>query len=220
MPLAIEKAETYEAEIGHDWSSTLSSSLNIFKTTVLNPIIYSNDSSILSYINFPGTGTEGFEFEVQDKSPNLFSYLGFSYYEGIDNQVSLYNSGKGSELLGIPQTKLVLLETYKLSQTQSLTAVLVWNSSYHGYDYDPTQTAPATTLVSAPENTLLNLHFRQQDFLCKHCEADLGVANVLNQTVKFYQPFNSNNNSISSGNPPIPGYGRDIYARFGYSVNF
>lgn len=213
-----EKIRASELEISDQLAPSLFLSMNLFQTVIVDPIIYaSTGTNGNQYINFPKTGSEGFELELKQKDEIHFARMSYSYYQAINDEVPYYGTGHSGEHLALSQHKITLVDSIHLADRLTLNPSLVYLSSGHQFDFSGV--TGTNTLQSYPERWNVGAYLRKEDLWIQHLEGGPGVANLMNQTLKYGQPYNSMN-PASPGHPAMPLNGRDFYVKVDYRVPF
>lgn len=216
-PLKPELISTYEIEVSDKISDTTFLSANIFKIDIHDPIVFVTNNAANFFANFNQLSTEGIELEAKNKVKTNFLSVNYSFYRAVKSDVSFYGTSNSSENLGLPQHKLTIQDRYELSNTISFNPNLVLLSNTHTYAYD--SAAGQTDEQGVPPSILLGAYIQKDKLLCNGCSGGIGVANLLNQSITYVQPYNSHDPAFA-GHSPLPDYGRDFFVKFNYATNF
>lgn len=206
-----ETTTTYELETGFSVTNNSYLTMNIFSTTITNPIVYQYTTDDF-YSNFPLVATFGAEMDYRIKGSWGFTNFNYSYYQKDKNEVPVYNAGNFQELLGMPQHKATALVSLKTGLGGlTINPSIVFMSSKHSYEYNTT--ADTEDLIKLPAVTLANLYMNYPDLFMKGLELGVGAFNIFDTKNRFVQPYNSN-----WGHSPAPS--REIVGRINYTANF
>lgn len=210
--LAPERIWVGEAEVSCALTEWAYASVNGYVLRIDQPILYTVNAETGKdgYENSGRVGSRGVEVEVQLRGAHGFVRAGYSFAQASpDTTVDTYllPDTKG-RLLGMPGHKLTALGHLRLPGGFSLNTSGWFISERSGYSTTGALAAFPQTLIlnvnahwEAPEATLLRGLF-----------ATVGASNLFDQQLTWLQPYNG-------GHPPMPGRGRDLFVRLGYSVS-
>lgn len=210
-----ERTWVAEAEAGYQFTDNVFARVNVFDINIYRPIVYSVDPATgeEAYLNFPRTGTRGFEAEVKTRFDKISADVTYSYYETDErNQVPDYAvEGRPDLLLALPQHKITLNGSYQLTENLSINpsgAYLI-----NRYAYFPIDDTGDAFLRKHPDTLLLNLFLNMRDLGIKGLGAGAGVYNLLNSENNYLQPYNG-------GHAPLPAAGRTLIVKASYALPF
>jgi outer membrane cobalamin receptor len=210
-----EHTTTWELETGYAITDRVFVGLNLFDITIRSPIIYSNDPSrgVERYFNADRAGSRGLEAEVRVKNAIGDATLRYSFYtaEGKNN-VGVYAVPERTDVVrALPAHKVTLHGTLNLPKGITFNPSVVWLGPRYGtIGGDPTGGA----LVGTEKSTVLvNFFLAYPNFLASGLELGAGVHNVLNQELRFLQPYDA-------GHAPLPGPSREYLVRLSYELPF
>ncbi len=217
--LKVEKTLVFEAEVGYKLNDNMFITGNIYDISITNPIIYFDQNAINSipgitwgYNNALKQGSNGIEFEYRYKYVWGFSTLNYSYYTTKWKTVPDYYKVPNlpNTVLGLPQNKLTLMNSVKLSEKINLAGTIIYSGARYGYIQDA---AWSTVIKEYSPSLSLNLNLAFSNILARGLNLDLGVYNILNDKSALIQPY-------AGGYPPYPGREREFMCRLSYNFRF
>jgi outer membrane cobalamin receptor len=214
VSLRPEKTTTYEVEFGYKLKNIAYAAVNVFDTTIKDPIVYDN---ILLYKNFPQTGSIGAEATIRVQQPRTWAELTYSYYltssggKPTDlNQVSYYDvPGHTDVMLGFATHKLTLTGNADVAPHISVSPTIVFLSTRYGFNN--TDAAGNPTIASYSPEALINVFAMYHDLGMKDLDLGVGLYNLLDQRNEYIQAYNSYH-------APVPNASREILVRLSYQV--
>lgn len=210
-----EKTTVAEIELGYKLASNMFITANVFDITIDDPIIYFFDdvTSSEAYLNFSQTGSRGFEIEYQIKEKWGFFKLNYSRYSSKDkNEADLYAvPGENQAVVGIPQSKLNLISSFKVSKDFSINPSLTLLGTRFAYTSVDVNDEPV--IEQLDPTPLVNLNLRYENLLTSGLDVSIGVFDLLDENYAFAQPYNGYHS-------PLPGTGREFVFKLIYGLNF
>lgn len=203
-----EKTTVAELELGYQLNKSMFCTVNFFDIQIKDAIVYGYDiDENESYLNYPKTGSRGFEIEYKMIKSKATISLNYAYYQSSSNEVTDYEVVENTSFLqGFPKHKISLLTVYKLSENIHLSPSFVLNGSRYGYFMDANRLAQ---LKKQKPELLLNLYLSCSKVLLRNLEMGVGVYNLLNENAYFIQPY-------GSSFPALPGYSRELVFKLNY----
>jgi outer membrane receptor protein involved in Fe transport len=104
--LKIEKAYTFEVEVGYKLSKNLNARLNLFFIDLNDPIVYTGATNF--YTNFGQVQSRGVEAEINYKSKNYGAYLNYSHSKPGKETSLEFRAVDKLGLIGLPPSKINL----------------------------------------------------------------------------------------------------------------
>jgi len=211
-----ETTKTSEVEVGYQMSPSKVLAVNVFHTTIEDPIIYSVVGVIDNYSNRADMASRGLEASWHWQPEWGKVKLGYSFYEAIDNPVPEYQvTGKDSLFLGTSQHKLTLDSRYQINAKLSVNPSAIWTSARYGYDYDPSVVVAnegdaQMSLQRFNAELILNvfMNYKNESFAL-----GAGVFDALNTQHQYMQAHNG-------GGAALPGPGPMLYVKLTYTPDF
>ena len=200
--LKAEQTKDYELEAGYRFSDSLSLVGNVFYMQVQKPILYEADAATGGdgYYNASNDlSSAGTEIELRWKTREVSSYLSYSYYRAVDNQIDYVRGGENL-FLAAPADKITLSETWHMRSDLDWNVSGFWMSPRKAYLYanEGVGDLPSEFVM----NTFLNYHLKSLSY-------GIGVANIFNVNQWAPQPYNG-------GSGPLPLKGREVFVRLAY----
>jgi outer membrane receptor protein involved in Fe transport len=212
--LKVEKTLVFETEIGYKLNNNMFITGNIFDISITNPITYYSNGGEIPlldwyYKNAVKQGSDGVELEYRYKYAWGSSAISYSFYTDKWKSIpDLYKAeGHANAVLGLPQHKFTLLNTFRINNRANVSPSVVYSGSRYGYVQDDSWN---TVIKKYDPSLMLNVNFSFDNFLTRGLTLDLGAFNILNQKSPLIQPYNG-------GDPPYPGREREFLARLVYS---
>jgi len=211
-----ETTKTSEVEVGYQISPDTNLAVNVFHTTIEDPIIYTSLNTANNYSNRADMASRGLEASWHwQRQPGKVK-LSYSFFEAIDNPVPEYQvTGKDSVFLGTSQHKVTLDSHYQINAKLSVNPSAIWTSRRYGYDFDPnvvvTNEGDAQkSLQKFNAELMLNVFMNYQT---ESLALGAGIFDTLNTQHKYIQAHDG-------GSAPMPGPGRMLYVKLTYTPEF
>lgn len=214
-----EVMTAFELEAGHRFSSEVLWTANGFVQQISNPIVFLYSSFIGSYVNRNKTGTMGFETELRWLNKKFNSWVNYSYYCSLNNDVTeyrpLHSDIPTSQHLGFANHSASLYMSYILSPIFTVTPSFKFTSQYSGFDY-PAQSSAEQSIKHFDASLIANLCilYTIQDY---NMTISLACHNVGNTNRPIVQPYITDAEDSSYSLPAAPLSSREIVARVIYS---
>ena len=198
-PVGPEKATTFETEVGYKFTDNLWASVDIFNTSINNPIVYSVPDD--AYINSGRLGSRGVEAQLKARSRMVDFDANYSLYTAAADstnfaQISALNS---SSFLGAPQRMANLIATFKPIKNLTIIPFL----QYLGERYTETGELGATATF--------NFNIRYKDLLVPGLNISAGVRDLFDRGTIYP--------TTDAGNTPITyGASRSLITNLTYSI--
>jgi len=215
-----ERTTTFELELGYQLGKHFFVAVNGFDTTVREAIVYfyelvsEEEGYKEGYRNEAQTGTRGCELELRFRAARAFANLSYSFYDAAGkNEVETFSvPGKSHVLLGFSPHKLALRAGYDLLEKLSLNlSALLLSDQRYGYTrYDGN--AELTAIEDFGPSLTLNANLLYRDLFWPGFFAQLGVANLQNDTFLYIQPYNNSH-------APMPARSREIFLKLGFDLS-
>ncbi len=208
-----EITKTTEIEFGDRISPTMFTTLNLFRISLSDPIIYGYANGEQSYQNSTEAGTYGLEWDYKIRSNWGYLDLNYSYFNTKPDEPIAYQvPGHPEALLGMANHKVGANVSFKiLNDRTRLNVSETFYSQRYGYDYDANSDSGLSIREFNP-SYLTNLFLESTDVFYSGLSLGLGVFNLLNQDFKYIQAYDGSH-------PPIPGSSRDWILKASYKVN-
>lgn len=205
--LVPERTRVVEVEVGRRFGDWLFVTANAFDIAITDPIVYTYDQATSSelYKNYKSTGTRGAEVEARLSGHAVQVHASYSFYSAAGrNEVELYRVPTAANLLlAMPAHKVVLDATFFASADLAVTpSVMVMSPRYASLGQDAGAAAEPTAV-------LVDVFASRRNVGVKGLEVGLGVHNLLNQNVRFAQPY-------TGGHASLPGPTREVLLRVSY----
>ncbi len=208
-----ERTTVFEVEAGYQLSDHVYASVNLFDSTIDDPIVYAvDDMGAEAYFNFDRTGSRGGELDFKVRFARWNMSASASYYSAAGkNRVDLYEvPGEPGPLLAFPQLKLAAHASVQLIGKLRLAPSAIVMSKRYALEGDGTG---GVVLVDNKPVALLNLYLSYTDLWLDGLEVGAGVYDILDADYSFIQPFDG-------GHPPLPAPAREVVARIAYRLGF
>ena len=208
-----ETNTTFELECGYQLNDYFIMILDLYRTSIHDPIVYSLDPQTEEeiYRNYGSSGSWGIEFESKYKADWGRFNFSYSWYRpyGIIEEYRV--DGHPHLFLGFPAHKVVFNGTWIINPKFCFSPSLVFTSRRFGY---ASADADSSFLLKEFKPTLLgDLFFQTFDVFGSSWDVGFGVYNVFNVNHTFIQPYNS-------GHAPMPGLSREFVVRLKYRWNW
>jgi outer membrane cobalamin receptor len=211
-----ETTRTWEIEVGRLITPQLSATMNLYTLTTKDAITYYYDPEHHdSYGNFGNLASRGIEAEIKYSASRDTLSLCYAFYRA-DNSVALYQvtdpdgtvRHRGHALAAAPH-KLVLRGSAFLTDGIRWTAMLNLKGNSYGYSRlaDDGESALASRVPPVFGLNSSVLFEKVQLPYHRAIDIQVGVNNILDQNVRYYQAYNS-------GHAPIPGMSREYILSF------
>jgi outer membrane cobalamin receptor len=205
-----EIATVAEAELGLKADDHTFLSVNLFDITQQGPIVYVVEGAEEYYVNRSRAGSRGVEAVVRMDHRYAALNLTYSLYNASDrNLLEDYAVDGHPELaLAFPAHKVTAHGQVRVAPGVTLDPSATFMSERYGYthaDEDGNE-----VLERLRPTLLLGCFLRLRDIGVAGLDFSVGVHNLLDQPDPFIQPYNG-------GHPPLPGRGREVMVRVGYS---
>jgi outer membrane receptor for ferrienterochelin and colicin len=186
--------------------------VNLFDINTTNAIVYYfNDSTAIdAYHNVGETGSRGVEVEYKFRDKWGFINLNYSFYSVAGKpKIADYEVPDNSNvLLAFPAHKVNLSAGFNITKHFSVNPSVLFRGERYGYtSFDSSGTA---VMEKFSPMILANLYLRYEDFFIKGLNIGVGVYDLLDQRVKYIQPYNSNH-------APLPGPSRELIVKLSYT---
>ncbi len=210
-----DKTKTFEIEGGHQLSESSYLTVNLFQTTIDDPIIYGIDADGTTR-NFNGTRTktQGLETELKFKDHWGYAILTYSYYKTVGEQPQAYRVTDHPDLmLGFPAHKLTLNSSINTwDKNLKVNPSVVAMSEYYAYNWDAIL-AQRYFQKLAP-GPLANLFLTYDNAFVDHLGLGVGVFNILDTDYRLAQPYQVGYHA------PLPTASRELLVRADYEIHF
>jgi outer membrane receptor for ferrienterochelin and colicin len=206
-----ENTNTYDVEIGYQFSSQLYASANYFNLTTLNPIVYQADGTtgIEQSQNTKAAGTQGFEADVKWKDEWAYVILKYQYITNAGQPINeRYTDLSLNNInLATSKHKLSLYTNFELNKSISIAPSLTFLGER--YAYFKLDSLPNALQKIAPQ-FLTNVYLHVNHFLKSDFNFSIGIVNLLNEKILFPQGYRGDH-------APLPGMGREFRLKLSYS---
>ena len=208
--LSPEHTETYEIELGYDFTRNFEIVTNIFMTRIKDLLTYGIDSNANQfYVNGTESDVYGFESGLKYKNETLGYFdLNYSFYQAHQHKASqYYQAFRDGEVihpqmnLGFPTHKATLNHTFNFTHDLSFNHNLVFFSDRFGYS--------GTELKHYKPDWIYNAYLRYQNMPIKGAEIGLGLYDVFNARYQYVQQYNGSH-------PALPAEARELMLRLSY----
>jgi outer membrane receptor for ferrienterochelin and colicin len=200
--------------------------------------IFGDGSGLLVYQNAERSGTQGFELEARFRHPKGFVHANYSFYSVRNKervptyQVADFSFNPAdrpevdpSQLLAFPNHRFNLNACYYPADGISVNVSASYLGRRYGYDvvqgedvFDengnlllPARFNVSGELFEEKPTLLTNVYVRYDRFWNGHLKLGLGVYDLLNQRMRFIQPY-------FGLNPPLPGPSREIIIKASWDL--
>jgi outer membrane receptor for ferrienterochelin and colicin len=231
-----ERTWVQEAEIGLQLGNNGMITANFFNITSYDPIVFSfySDQQIIDqfgegaglyvYQNATQSGTQGFELEGRYKHKKGFIHANYSYYfvgnkERVPAyQVSTFNYDpsmreevESGQLLSFPSHRFNLNATFYPVEDISINVSGSYLGKRYGYDVSLDGNGTDWELKEIEPTILTQAFVRYDRLLNGHLKLGFGVYDILNQRIRYYQPYQGLNTSV-------PGPSREIVLKASWDL--
>jgi outer membrane cobalamin receptor len=206
--LVPERTTTYELELGHALGPATYLTANAYHLTVRNPISYGNPApGVNGYFNFDQVGSKGIELGLRSIGRDLVVRTTLSLSRAEDRKADFYGvTGQPAYHVAFSDLKFTSQVQWQFLAGWSLNPGLLVLGPRYGYRFGETQPSRFGT------TTLLNLYLSHS--LSNHLEAGLNLTNLGNAPTTYIQGYGVPG---TSGNPPLPGPGRELSLRVSFT---
>lgn len=231
-----EKTWVQEAEIGMQLGTHGFITANLFNITSYDPIVFSfySDQQIINqfgegaglfvYQNAARSGTQGFELEGRYKHEKGFINANYSYYF-VGNKVripayqvatfnfdpALREEVESSQLLSFPAHRFNINATYYPVDDISVNVSASYIGKRYGYDVPLEGNGSSWELKTIDPTLLTQVFVRYNRLWDGHLKLGFGVYDILNQRIRYYQPFQGLNTSV-------PGPSRELVMKISWDL--
>jgi outer membrane receptor for ferrienterochelin and colicin len=206
-----ENTNTYDFELGYQFSSKLYASANYFNLTTLNPIVYQADgvTGFEQSQNTKAAGTQGFEADVKWKDKWAYVTLKYQYITNAGQPVNERYTDQSLDNINLATTrhKLSLYSNFELSKSVSIAPSLTFLGER--FAYFKLDTLP-NALQRIDPQFLANVYVHFNHFLDSRFSFSAGIVNMLNQKILFPQGYRGDH-------APLPGMGREFRLKLSYN---
>ena len=206
-----ESTNTYEMEVGYQFTRNLDVIANVFYTHIDNLFTYAFDEDYDDYyFNAKHQATYGIESTVKYKNSTVGNFdFNYSFYASAKNSepMSYQAINQNGEVihpamnLGFPTHKATLNHTFNFTSNFSFNHNLIFMSDRFGYS--------GTELQHYKPEWIYNTYFRYQNMPIKGAEIGLGLYDVFNARYQYIQQYNGLH-------PPLPAESRELMLRLSY----
>jgi outer membrane receptor for ferrienterochelin and colicin len=207
-----EDTDSYDFEVGYQFSPKLYTSANYFKLLTNNPLFYSSDGAtgLESYINSSAAGTQGFEFNAKWRDKRGYFNLRYQYITnaGQPTNIKFLGDSVTDINLGSSQHKVSLYSNYDLNSIFSIAPTVSYLSERYAFVKEETE---VDALQKIKPQVLLNLYLHANHVFKSHFSVSIGVNNALNEAIVFPQAYIGNH-------APLPGMGREFRFKLSYQL--
>ena len=208
--LSPERTETYEIELGYEFSHNFEIVTNVFWTNIKDLLTYGIDTNANQfYVNGTESDVYGLESGLKYKNKTLGNFdLNYSLYQANQHQASQYYQAfqNGNVIhptmnLGFPTHKATLNHTFDFTPNLSFNHSLIFISDRLGYS--------GTELQHYKPEWIYNTYLRYQNMPIKGAEIGLGLYDVFNARYQYVQQY-------KGFHPPLPAESRELMLRVSY----
>jgi outer membrane receptor for ferrienterochelin and colicin len=207
-----EDTDTYDFEIGYQFSPKLYASANYFNLVTNNPLIYGSDgvTGLESYINSDAAGTQG--FELDGKWKDCWGYLNVRYQyltnSGMPTNFQ-YTDERHSDInLASSHHKVSLYSNIEVNSAISIAPSLSFVGTRHAFF--KVDSLPDAYQEIKPQ-FLINLYFNANQVFHSRFSFSLGVNNLLNENILYPQGYKGDH-------APLPGMSREFRVKLIYNL--
>lgn len=231
-----EKTWVQEAEIGVQLGTHGLVTANLFNITSYDPIVFSfySDQQIINqfgegaglfvYQNAERSGTQGFELEGRYQHEKGFIHANYSYYF-VGNKVripayqvatfnfdpALREEEESSQLLSFPSHRFNINATYYPEEDISINASASYIGQRYGYDVPIGGDGTSWELLTIEPTILVQAFVCYNRLWNGHLKLGFGVYDILNQRIRYYQPYQGFNTSV-------PGPSREFVIKASWDI--
>lgn len=203
--LEAEQTDSYEVELGYQFSPNWALVGNVFYLQVENPYLYFD--AVGGYVHEGEVSTYGFETELRHSDEWGRVTVGYSLYIPEENTVPLFAASDDDTLLGIANHKLTALVGINLVKDLSWNIGAIYLSPIDAAV--PGAVDPNTFFYPVAEyddSIVFNTYI---EYLIAGFSVGVGVNDILDEGRMFYQPYNG-------GSPALPDKSREFFVKVGY----
>ncbi len=211
-----EITTTTEIEVGHQFNSSLSWTMNFFHTKVKDVIVYSYDAGTDTehYNNLPYVATRGAEMVLRHKSTHHDVNFSYSFYEATSvGAPSLKTDLDDEALLGAPQHKVYVSDAIQIARDLVATPSLIYYGGLYGNEWNGDTIAGK----KLEEQWIANIFVNRKNAFVKGLELGAGINNLLATQVHYPQPYTKPDDYRAT---TYPGQSREYLVRVGYTQGF
>lgn len=209
-----EKSNVLELEASYHITKGSIFSVNVFDISTKSSIVYFADEfGGEGYKNAGNGGSDGIEAEYKIKEKWGGLDIAYSFYTiAFKNIVPDYEVPDNSKnLLAFASHKITANGTYNFSEKLSANSSLIFFSKRYGFD---TVDSLSNGIIKEFRPILLtNVFLNYNNALVKGLNLGIGCYDLFDQKIRYIQPYNG-------GHPSIPGTGREIVLKVGYTFNY
>jgi outer membrane cobalamin receptor len=207
-----EKSRIYELEIGYQFTPEMLFTINGFRNSTKDIIVYFVENDEDGYLNDHKFGTRGIEMLYGYRNSKGFLNLGYSFSQPVKNTTTegYQVPGQPGQFLGQLKHKMTFNGLYRLTNNISFNASAVYGGNRFAYTSLNHEEEPV--LEKLKEYLLVNT-FIQYSNLFKGFDIGVGAYDLLNEKPVFAQPF-------FGDYAPVPGRTREIVCKISYNLNF
>lgn len=204
-----------EIELGYQITRKSIITINGYNINTSEPIVYytTQDSSSITdnYKNYGKSGSIGLEAEYKMKDKWGYLSVNYALYSVLHkSRIDDYRTPNDMSLLGFSNHRVNLSANWNITKNLSINATASWYSKR--YAVTSLDSLGQSIQTSLNPTTLINCFVRYETPV-KGLTVGAGVYDLLNQKIKFIQPYNG-------GHAPLPGPSREIIVRIQYNLNF
>jgi outer membrane cobalamin receptor len=194
--LTPEIADTFECEIGYQFTTKLSAKINAYLINIDKPITYIG--GIGSYQNFGQAGSQGIEGELNYKAEKAGAFVNFSYNIPVATTSPIFLSANRQDFLGLPSLKMNIGMYFiwkKLSIAPSFT--------YIGTRYGQFEEKPDDNTKNTVYQAVLLSNLTIAYSFSKKFDMNLSTHNIFDADYRLIQPYYGGHATIPINNRQI-----------------
>ncbi len=207
-----ENTRVAELEVGYEIRRNSILTINFFDISTKNAIVYYYDDSTATdaYHNIGQTGSRGVEVEYKFKDKWGFINLNYAFYSvaGKEKIADYEVPENKSVLLAFPSHKINLSAGFNITKHFSVNPSVCFRGERYGYT--SVDTLGNGVIEKFSPMVLANIFLRYENLFVKGLDLGIGVYDLLDQRVKYIQPYNSYH-------APLPGPSREFIVKLSYS---
>ncbi|MCK5148814.1 TonB-dependent receptor plug domain-containing protein [bacterium] len=210
-----EDTQVIEMEVGYKLTPDVFMTANIYRIVVNDVMVYFPVTpEVYAYKNGERTGSKGLEMELRIRKGWGYVNLCYSYYnaKGINKTFDFATPESESSMLGVPQHKLTMNGSYKISKRFSVNPSIIYLGKRYGYnnfDFVIEDLVPE----EYDAEILANIYFKCNDLFVDGLNVGFGVYDIFNSKYQFVAP-------ALTWHAPLPGPSREFVFRLSYDFNF
>jgi outer membrane cobalamin receptor len=207
-----EKSRIYELEFGYQFTPEMLFTINGFRNSTKDIILYTFENDEDGYLNDSKSGTRGIEMYYGYRNTKGFINMGYSFSEPLKNTTTghYHVPGHPRQFLGQLKHKITFNGLYRLCNNLSLNLSTIYGGNRFAYTTVDHENEPI--LENLKEYLLINT-FVQYSNLVKGFDIGLGAYDLLNEKPVFAQPY-------YGLFAPVPGRTREFICKISYHLNF